>query len=103
MTQQHDRTSGSGPYAHQVGPALIKITDLLNLKYLQLPPHYAFNFDRATLLARHLNQEVTLLTNMCQHSPMAAPCVHLEQDWHYSLLRSGFSLDTALFTLQDAC
>ena len=44
------------------------------------------------MLAWHLNQEVALLTGMCQHSPTASAEVHLEQDVHYNLLRSAHSL-----------
>lgn len=90
ITQQHNRASCSGPYAHQVGPALIKITDLFNLHYLQQPLDCGgVVYARATTLALHLNQEVALLTKMCQQSSTAAPSVHLEQDCHYSVLRSA--------------
>lgn len=89
ITPHHYRAGGSGPYAHQIGPALIKVTDLFKYQFLQQPPHCgSVNYTRATGLAWNLNQEAALLTKLCQQSPVAAPFVHLEQDQHYNVLRS---------------
>lgn len=73
---------------------MVKVTHLFREKGvhhgLQQPLDYGYiDYARATTLAWHLNQEVALLTEMCQHSAAASPAVHLEQDVHYNLLRSA--------------
>ena len=86
ITQEFLRHCGSDRHA-EVGPALVKVTDLFRWSFLGQPPHQPSNYFRACSLACHLNQEATLLKRACQGLPIASPLPHLEQDVLYTILR----------------